>query len=61
MSSQNAPMAEKVLNGQGIHSMDILNSGQVAGHYCNTLQHCGGFKSVVTALQLVVQKFNSLN
>ena len=42
-------------------SMYILNSDQPAGHYCNTLQHCEGFRSLLTALQLVEQKFIVLN
>ena len=42
-------------------SMYILNSDQTAGHYCNKLQHCEGFRSLATALQSVEQKFISLN
>jgi len=38
-------------------SMYILNSDQPAGHYCNTLQHCEGFRSLLTALQSVGRNF----
>jgi len=42
-------------------SMDILNPDQLAGHYCNMLQHCKGFRSLLTALQSVERKFVRFN
>jgi hypothetical protein len=41
--------------------MDVLNTDQVAGHYWNMLQHCEGFRSLLTALELVEKKFIILN
>ena len=41
--------------------MYILNSDQFAVHYCNTLEHCEGFRSLLTVLQSVERKFISLN
>jgi hypothetical protein len=42
-------------------SMYILHSDQFAGHYCNTVQHCEGLRSVVIAVQLVGRKLIGLN
>ena len=57
--SQNTPMTEGLELPR--QSTDSLNSDQFACHYCNTVQQCERFRSLLTAVQSVERKFVGLN